>query len=265
MGVLRTVFRRNTHNSFFKALAGFGRSMNRFYENKNYDSKSNGEEVLLKKLAKLNPRIVFDGGANIGKYSKLLKDQIPAAFIYSFEPVSNTFKKLKDNVANYENIHLVNKGLYKENTSQEINLYLSSTHSSLVDIQGIHYESTGKQRIELVKGDDFIKEHNIDKIDLLKLDLEGAEYDALNGFSEALKTQKIRIVQFEYGYINITTKKLLLDYYKFFEQYGYKVAKLFPKTVEFRNYHFKHEDFLGPNFIAVHKDDTELIKLLETN
>ena len=44
-------------------------------------------------------------------------------------------------------------------------------------------------------------------IDLLKLDLEGAEYDALLGFEESIKKGIIKIIQFEYGYINITTKE----------------------------------------------------------
>jgi hypothetical protein len=70
------------------------------------------------------------------------------------------------------------------------------------------------------------------------------------------------MVQFEYGYINITTKRLLIDYYNFFEKYDYLVGKIFPKIVEFRKYNLIYEDFLGPNFIAVKKTETELIKLL---
>ena len=63
-------------------------------------------------------------------------------------------------------------------------------------------------------------------------------------------------------YINISTKKLLLDFYNYFESKGYIVGKIFPKCVEFRKYEFKYEDFLGPNFIAVKKTETDLIKLL---
>ena len=71
------------------------------------------------------------------------------------------------------------------------------------------------------------------------------------------------MIQFEYGYINISTKKMLLDFYTYLENKGYLVGKIFPKTVEFRKYDFKYEDFLGPNFIAVKKTETELIDLLE--
>jgi hypothetical protein len=114
----------------------------------------------------------------------------------------------------------------------------------------------------LVSGDDFIKENNIDSIDFLKLDVEGAEFDALLGFEKAIKSGIVKLIQFEYGYINISTKKLLIDYYQFFESHGYLVGKVYPKNVEFRDYHFKHEDFIGPNFVAVKKSETALINLL---
>jgi hypothetical protein len=86
--------------------------------------------------------------------------------------------------------------------------------------------------------------------------------DALIGFKNAFKERKIRAVQFEYGYINITSKILLCDYYDFFKSYGYIVGKIYPKSVEFRDYAFKHEDFIGPNFLAIHREDLELIKLV---
>lgn len=256
-------FKRNSHNSFFKALAGFGRALNRLYENRNFDLYSNGELTILKKISKLNPSVIFDGGANIGKYSLLINQVIPEALIYSFEPVKSTFEILKTNVDGVDNIIPVNYGLYKNDCTKEINIYPGHSHSSLVDIQGWKQETKEKQTIELINGDDFMKKNNITEIDLLKLDVEGVEYDALLGFEEHIEKGKIKMIQFEYGYINISTKKLLIDFYNYLETRGYLVGKIFPKTVEFRKYEFKYEDFLGPNFIAVKKTETELIDLLE--
>ena len=262
---LKQLFKKNTHNAFFKALAGFGRSLNRLYENRNHDIFSNGELTVLKKLAKLQPSIIVDGGANIGEYSLIAHKTIPTASIYSFEPVLSTYKKLKENISKKARIHPFDKGLFSKTCSKEINIYPSSTHSSLVDIQGLAYESREKQTIELVKGDDFMKEMGIQSIDLLKIDVEGAEFDVLKGFESYLKEGKIKAIQFEYGYINITTKKLLLDYHNFFEERGYLLGKIFPKSVEFREYKYKYENFIGPNLIAVHKSQTKLIQLLSNN
>ena len=262
---LKQLFKRNTHNAFFKALAGFGRSLNRLYENRNHDIYSNGELTVLKKIAKLNPAVIIDGGANIGGYSLVAHKAAPNAAVYSFEPVLSTFELLKEKTKEVSNIHPVAKGLYSENCSKEINIFPSNTHSSLVDIQGLSYETTEKQTIELVKGDDFMQELGINEIDLLKIDVEGVEFDVLQGFEQYLKKGQIKAIQFEYGYINITTKKLLLDYHNYFEEQGYLLGKIFPKSVEFREYKFKYEDFIGPNFLAVHKSQKELIQLLSNN
>ncbi len=262
MKTIKRFFKNNSHNFIFKNLAGLGRSVNRFYENRNHDIYSNGELNILKNISKLNPKTLFDGGANIGKYSLVLNSTISDATIFSFEPVLETFNILKNNTINFQNITPINKGLYKENCNKEINIFSSNTHSSLYDIEGISYKPLNKINIELIRGDDFMEHYHIDKIDFLKLDLEGAEFDALSGFEKNLKAGNIRAIQFEYGYINITTKILLIDYYNFFEKYNYIVGKIFPKKVEFRKYEFTHEDFIGPNFIAIKKDDLEMLKLL---
>jgi len=263
--MLKRFFKQNSHNFIFKALAGLGRSINRFYENRNHDIYSNGELRLIKILSDLKPKVIIDGGANIGKYSKVIHKHVPGCTIYSFEPVKDTFEKLKDNVKDCEGIFTINKGLYLDNCTKQINLFNSDTHSSIYDIKGLNYKVENTTEIELISGDDFINEHKIDHIDLLKLDLEGAEYDALLGFEECLRKGIIKIIQFEYGYINITTKKLLIDFYELFSKHGYVVGKVFPKCVEFRNYEFKYEDFLGPNFIAVKRSEVKLINVLAGN
>ncbi len=258
----KQIFKRNSHNPFFKVLAGFGRALNRLYENRNHDIYSNGELTILKKLAMMNPSVIIDGGANIGKYALHAHQLIPECRIYAFEPVKSTFHELVKNTCGCNNILPVNKGLYKDDCVREIHIFTSHTHASLVDIQGLTYSPKSMDVVELVTGDNFLTEQKIPKVDFLKIDIEGAEYDALKGFEKSLEQDLIRAIQFEYGYINISTKRLLIDFYRFFESHNYILGKIFPKTVEFREYAFKYEDFLGPNFIAVQRNDQELIDLL---
>jgi FkbM family methyltransferase len=264
MGILKRYFKRKSHSTIFKYLAGFGRALNRFYENRNHDIYSNGELVVLKKLAKSNPKIIFDGGANIGKYSKKLIKYMPHSSIYAFEPVKTTYDILTENLKEQGRIITINKGFYRENCSKEINLFDSNTQSSLYEKDGFKYSPNAKTNIELIKGDDFLIENNITNLDFLKIDIEGAEYDALMGFEKYIARGAIKIIQFEYGYLNISSKKLLIDFYQFFEKHNYKVGKIFPEIVEFREYELKYEDFLGPNYLAVLNSEIELIKRLST-
>ncbi|MCF8223565.1 MAG: FkbM family methyltransferase [Bacteroidales bacterium] len=259
---LKKLFKRNTHNGFFRALGDFGLVIRRFYENRNHDIHSNGELTVIKKLAKLEPSVIIDGGANTGRYSMILNKHCKDATIYSLEPVKSTFNILSDNTEKIPEINPVNKGLFSSSIEKEINIFPSHTHSSLYDIKGVPYSKVEQCRISLIDGDTLLNTLGIERADFIKLDLEGSEYEALLGFKEAFSKGNIRMVQFEYGYINITTRKLLIDFYDFFEQYGYQVGKIFPKSVEFRPYKFKYEDFIGPNFIAVRKKDKELINLL---
>ncbi|TRX71250.1 FkbM family methyltransferase [Carboxylicivirga sp. M1479] len=263
MNSLKKIFKRNTHTYCFKQLAGFGRALNRLYENRNHDIDSNGELVVQKKLSAFKPKVIVDGGANIGKYSKMLHKEHPDCIIYAFEPVKETYNTLLQNVGHLKNVVAINKGLFSCHCEKEIYLFNSNTHSSLFDIKGVASKYNNVQTIDLIRGDSYAKDNKLEVIDFLKLDLEGAEYDALLGFENLLREKKIKAIQFEYGYINITTRKLLIDFYELLNKYGYKVGKIFPKTVEFRPYNHKYEDFIGPNFIAVNDDEIELIRILE--
>ena len=102
----------------------------------------------------------------------------------------------------------------------------------------------------------------IQEIDFLKIDTEGGEPLVLAGFREMLQAKKIKMIQFEYCEINITTKYLLKDFYAFFAQYGYEVGKVYSKAVEFKPYHLEMEDFIGLNYIAIPKEAVELKRQL---
>ncbi len=260
--MIKTLFKRYSHNLLFKWVGGFGLSVYRLYENRNHRIESNGERTLLKKLVRLQPRLIIDGGANVGKYAREVLRHCPGVTLHCFEPVEETFRELEKNLQGEPHVYLHRKGLWREDGPREIVLYPSHTHASLFRLEHVPYEQIGTMTVEMVRGDRFVEENGIERIDLLKLDLEGAEYDALEGFRETLRKGKIRMVQFEYGYINIITKHLLIDHYRFFSELGYRVGKIFPRKVKFRPYRFKYEDFLGPNYVAVREDDKELIDLL---
>jgi hypothetical protein len=114
---------------------------------------------------------------------------------------------------------------------------------------GSHYEAICPAK----RGDEYAKDQGIERIDLLKIDVEGAEHLVLEGLDALLASGNIDVIQFEYGMVNIITHFLLRDFYQFFESQGYLVSKLFPDHVDFRNYELEDEKFRGPNYVAVRK------------
>ena len=104
------------------------------------------------------------------------------------------------------------------------------------------------------RGDRYCLQATIENIDLLKIDVEGAEPSVLSGFGDGIHPNKTPVVQFEYGRVNIENKFLLRDSYIYFRERGYLVGKLLPDEIRIREYSAWDEDFLGPNYVAIRPD-----------
>ena len=135
--------------------------------------------------------IVVDLGANIGYYTliaaKLVGDK---GKVFAFEPEPRNFEILKKNVEinGYHNVILEQKAV--SDIHEKINLYLSKgigTHSIKSN------KNTTMQTIqtESVRLDDYFSDLNLtDKINFIKIDVEGAEFRVLNGMNIILKQSK---------------------------------------------------------------------------
>lgn len=239
-----------------------GKAANRLYENYNYDLETNGELEVIRKLRDHNCEMIFDVGANVGEYSKAVMQEIPNAKIFAFEPVSSTFNQLEANLSG-ASVKCFNLGLSDHTGTETFYTGARSGHSTTV--KSFHSNPTGSIECQVTKGDTFMADQKISAIDFMKLDAEGAEMKILKGFEKAFQLKRIKVCQFEYGMLNIHTLDLLIDFYKFFEERGYLVGKIYPKYVDFRDYEPKHEDFIGPNYLAVDKDSNDLIRILSDN
>ncbi len=201
----------------------------------------------------LKPGDVFiDIGANIGTYSISASgclDKEMGGTIYAFEPVSSIYKRLIDNIElnQVDNI-LPNKlGIIDDNKT--INLYLSSNENLGMSSIFHHDTESGEvEKVEAIRLDDFISENNIKKVDLVKIDIEGAEIFALKGMVETLKKfTPILLVEISQNVLegnNVSGE----DIFNFMRNIGYspycikETGELFPfdiETGEFRtNYVF---------------------------
>jgi len=234
------------------------------YENAfDYDFNSNGERFVLETVAKRQLPCIFDVGANVGDWALLAHQTFPNATIHCFEIMKPIYETLKEQTKSAGNIIANNFGLSDRAGEVELKYYpeFGALTSQMVDYPNPceYVLTTGP----VICGDSYMQKHGITHVDFMKVDVEGAEDRVLHGFANAIENRMIDVIQFEYGRVNILTKFLLYDFYALFRKYGYRVGKIYPNYVDFREYSFAHEDFLGPNYLAVREDLVDALGLTD--
>lgn len=99
-----------------EALARLATKYLYYYNGFSYDFEKNGESDLILKLRSLNPKTVFDVGANIGDWSKIALGNFPQSKIHSFELSKSTYTNLTKNIQS-DRVFLNNFGLAAEEGS----------------------------------------------------------------------------------------------------------------------------------------------------
>lgn len=221
----------------------------------------NGEQLLLDRVSSLPFKVLFDVGANIGTWATYAAKTFPRADLHAFEIVPSTFAQLRSALKNDARIFLNCFGLSDATGSIAINTYKSHYISSMFALDATE-EFTGQIQCEVESGEKYVRDHGIKQIDFLKVDVEGAEGKVLCGFQTLLAHNSVRLIQFEYNRGALLGDFLLKQAYGYFKPLGYQLGKLTPGGVFFHNYELTHEDFVGPNYVAIRHDDDELRNLI---
>ena len=157
-------------------------------------------EILIRKPHKseyhvddrVNPKIIVDIGANIGITAVWLNHKYPQAKIYCFEPMQDNFEILQKNIAGSENIQAFNFGL--GNTNGELDIFSNvdvnnrggfSIYQRENDPDNLGTNTASVGKIKIRNAGEALAELGINKIDLLKIDTEGAEFDILTSIPES--------------------------------------------------------------------------------
>ena len=125
--------------------------------------------------------VVFDLGAFEGTFSKKISEKYKSQ-IYSFEPIKKYFDKIVSDCFYDTNIKVFNYGIGANNRTEEI--CLSGDRSSVIS-----KNNNPKEKIEIKSIVDVLKELDIWNVDLIKINVEGCEYEILkaiidNGLQE---------------------------------------------------------------------------------
>jgi FkbM family methyltransferase len=144
-------------------------------------------EILLDEIYKFESDredpLIIDGGANIGLGTIYLKWLYPRAQIIAFEPDPMLFQVLRENIRTFdlENVNLHNEALW--DTDCEIDFIPDGSLGGHIELN----PHGNEKYIAKVKGVRLLKHLN-QKIDLLKLDIEGAELQVLADCRDHLET-----------------------------------------------------------------------------
>jgi FkbM family methyltransferase len=168
------------------------------------NAKESGEDFFIKRiLAPSNPQMALDIGANTGEYSeKLLK--FTNAKVILFEPQSEPLNLAKQRLSHYgDRAKFTQTGLGEKEESLIINYNPNaSAHASFSKkINRIDYLSNSAQAISQVTTlDKYCKENNINRIDFIKIDVEGYEEKVLLGATEVIAAMRPTFVQLEFNW-----------------------------------------------------------------
>jgi len=230
-----------------------------------YDFVEGGEQNVMQRLAQLDLKTIFDVGANTGEWAKLALTYFPRAGFHTFEISNNTFQILAKELSApcFRNN---NFGLSSENGQVPYKDYgPGSGLNTLIQKTSVFDASARPEsRLAEVKtGDSYCENCSVDFIDWLKVDVEGAEHLVFSGFEKMLKKGAIRVVQFEYGFNNGDAGFLMRDFFDFFHDYGYVLAKIRKRRIEFTAFHHAMNNFeSGPNYVGIRHDDQAALQAL---
>lgn len=135
---------------------------------------------------------IIDVGANIGQFNFFSQHYLKAKRIVSIEPIQESHDLLKLNSINPRDC--VNCAI--SNESETVTMYvpgMSSQLASSVKNKNSHYKKI--LDVHSIKLDDLMKNDNSSRVDLLKIDTEGSEYDVLRSAKHLLDKTEFVLVE----------------------------------------------------------------------
>jgi FkbM family methyltransferase len=142
-----------------------------------------------------NP-VIIDIGANTGLFSLRMKQRYPDSTIYCYEPFLKNFEQLSQNIrlSKLESIEIFQKGVGGRTRTEK--LFLNKNNLGGHSLFELEARSNEFVHIDIIGIADLLKDLGQDRIHLIKMDCEGAEYEIIKGINNQLASQ-IEIILFE--------------------------------------------------------------------
>jgi len=224
---------------------------------KNYGNFNVTGEKSFIKLIKNEISLSIDIGANIGEYTKLLLLNTDSKVV-SFEPLPKAFKELEKIKLEFnDRLDIYNLAIGIENS--RLDLYYGDEKSekaslvpNLEKLSFVGLNNRNRILVDVKKLDHFENYFKDKKIDFIKIDTEGFEYEAIKGAEKILKHHKPKFIQIEFNWHQLirnhtlySLSKLLNSYVVFrILPYGDKLIQVDPSRPENNIYHLSNYVFI---------------------
>jgi len=129
---------------------------------------------------------VFDIGANVGYYTLLIAQKVGSTGkVYAFEPIPETFARLQENIAlnGFTNIVAVPAAVTDRDCT--VRMSVEDSASSI-----FRASSANSIEVPTISLDSFVGQHRIERVDAIKMDVEGAELLVLRGADQVIRRYK---------------------------------------------------------------------------
>jgi FkbM family methyltransferase len=203
---------------------------------------------------------IFDIGANRGDYASAIiasfgRDNI---HLHCFEPSRTAFEWLKRQLLECRNIQCYNFGFGDK--TEKVHLYGCSAGVGSASVINAQYHtkdhSNNVEEIELTTLDEFCNANHIQKIDFIKMDVEGYELNILRGGSRLINSNAIDFIQFEFGFPSIESRVFFKDIFSCLSGRYRIYRSLFDGLIEIKTYDYKDELYTIQNFLAISRQLT---------
>jgi len=190
-------------------------------------------EVLAKLVTNMNSPVLLDIGANVGQFGIDFRNSGFKGKIISFEPVSNSFKKLKITSRNFQPWEVIDKGLGSSKQISVINVSNNSgLSSSLLKIADEHLQAfpqsftTSTEKIQIETLDSEISRLKLNPSEvILKIDVQGFESKVIEGGVHSIP--QIRYILLELSLRSLyENERIFLDVLNMLEGLGHNVIDI---------------------------------------
>ena len=177
------------------------------------------------------PQHIFDCGANIGFVTHTFLQHFPNAQVHAFEPNPLVFNQFNSAHGAKPNVKAHNKGIGKTKGSLTFHINKNSGTSSFLDANSYHKlnyanKDIEEKMVEVVGVGEYMTENNIPVLDILKLDIEGFELEALKGIENI--ADRVNVIYTEVNLIpTYEGQPLINDIINYLQQNKFHILNIY--------------------------------------